>query len=334
MKKQLLCLLLLCALVFSAAVPAAAAPLKPDGYAVLPDSWVQENQTEQGIAEKLDALEALSVTDLLCQIGGYAVTNSSGKCAVRSTVSLKSLPKWIKLAHQRGMKIYVSTSIMFSEKLYEESGKTTYGDQIVNHIALMAEKVLQDGLRYNGQLYYANGLHFDCISFRKDDQSLLQQVFSNVSPYLSGSQVLACTLPGVPPSWNAERAEAMLEACDLLFLETTPDLLEEGAESNELADSAAFYEGVLEEGHVMLLAALTDILPQSADFAALTQAQKAGVVQLGVELPEAGPVQPDETPDEPTEAAKPETMPCPTDAAGISQQLPAETTPGEGETTE
>ena len=277
MKMRRLCALLLCTLlVCGMALPVSAAPAEAEYSAILPPDWIQESQTERFIDSTLAELEALSVTQITCDIGSYAVLRSSGgRLSVQSGISMKSLPKWIKLAHRRGMTVLVGIRVAFSPEMLDS--RNICEAQLLDRIAAGADKVLAEGLRYNGTVYRADGIQFICDAYGADDQEILLDMLTTVSGSADADQIIACAAAS-GDGWEGETAETIAACCDQIDVIVEPDSPGDAA----YAASFARFSDAEDAPVIRVLVDLRALPPALLDCEPFAAAEACGAAWLGV----------------------------------------------------
>lgn len=193
---------------------------RTENHAYLPCEWFDREDllTPAEIREKLTQLEANDIRYLFMDIGCYEVAESSqGVFILRNTIDDTQLALWIKLAHERGMKVSACINASFSDACFAlDQDGNAYGSKMKNQIESLAMRLVNDGVLDGGNSYYVDGIHLDLEPFDLAYQQLFLNIVNSVSDLTGASRMLSVFAPAKNGLWSSEWIKRVAAMVDMI----------------------------------------------------------------------------------------------------------------------
>lgn len=192
---------------------------REENHAYLPCEWFDSKDllTEKQIEQKLDTLENNKIKYLFCDIGILNVNNVDGKIEIADNIDYDQLALWIKLAQKREMKVSACINCVVNDNFNElYSNNVKYGEIVKQKITSTSNKLLNQGLYYDGSYYFVDGIHLDMEPFISSYQDYFIDVLKSVKSVVKENNMLSVFSPCKNGIWSEKYLMQVVNIVDMI----------------------------------------------------------------------------------------------------------------------
>lgn len=190
-----------------------AAEMPSENHAYVPYEWCSRDIGEKKIEQRLDTLQEYGIRYLYCDIGCYRVSASGN---LSNSIAYEGLGRWIRAAHERGMRVLACINYAMSYGELERPEGGTFHDIIQEDILRISEIFVKSGVECDGATYTADGVQMDVEPFRASYQEAYLQLMRAVRETVGAEPMIGIATPARNRLWSEEYAAQIIELADLL----------------------------------------------------------------------------------------------------------------------